>query len=202
MSSSPSREPRQPELANAVFVTDRLLVGGDLDARDPDLAERQLAELVELGVTHVVDVRVEWDDFDYVAERAPDVAYLHHGMDDAGQRVPLEWFDEGVAWVLSALESGGTVLAHCHMGINRGPSLGYAVMLAQGWDPVEALDTIRRARPQAYVAYAEQALRWHHVRTGGTVEQHAADQARLKEWRRANALDLESVIRLKRQQGY
>jgi protein-tyrosine phosphatase len=194
--------PEQPRVANAAFVTDHLLVGGDLDARDETLAERQLAELVELGVTHVVDVRMEWDDFDYVAERAPDVSYLHHGMDDAGQQVPLEWFDEGVAWILSALEEGGTVLAHCHMGINRGPSLGYAVMLAQGWDPVDALDAIRRVRPQAFVAYAEQAVRWHHARTGGTLEQHAADQARLKEWRRTHALDLESVIRLKREQGY
>ncbi|GAA1914601.1 dual specificity protein phosphatase family protein [Nocardioides marmoribigeumensis] len=194
-------DPRQPRIADAVFVTDRLLVGGDLDARDDDLAGRQLAELVELGVTHVVDVRVEWDDLDYVAERAPAITYLHHGMDDAGQQVPLEWFDEGVAWIRSALEEGGTVLAHCHMGINRGPSLGYAVMLTLGWDPVEALDAIRRARPQAYVAYAEQALRWHHIRTGGTVDQHAADQARLKEWRRSHALDLETVIRLKREQG-
>ena len=130
-----------PRLANASWVTDHLLVGGDLDARDNDLAERQLAELVEIGVTHVVDVRLEWDDFDFVAQRASDIAYLHHGMDDAGQRVPGEWFDEGVGWIVAALEEGGTVLAHCHMGINRGPSLGYAVLLAQGWDPVEALDT-------------------------------------------------------------
>jgi protein-tyrosine phosphatase len=192
----------QPLLADAVYVTDHLLVGGDLDVRDQRLAARQLAELVELGVTHLVDVRVEWDDLDYVAENAPDIAYLHHGMDDAGQEVPFEWFDEGVNWVLDALSNGGTVLAHCHMGINRGPSLGYAVMLAQGWDPVEALDTIRRARPQAYVAYAEDALRWHHARTGAAAEQRADDEARVARWRHENHLDLESVIRLKREQGY
>jgi len=194
--------PRQPRVANAVFVTDQLLVGGDLDARDPRLAALQLAELVDLGVTHLVDVRLEWDDFDYVAENAPEITYLHHGMDDAGQRVPLEWFDEGVRWALDAISGGGTVLAHCHMGINRGPSLGYAVMLAQGWDPIEAIDTIRRARPEAFVAYAEDALRWHHVRTGASAEQRADDAARLDRWRRDNRVDLESVIRLKRQQGY
>ncbi len=191
----------QPRVANAAFVTDHLLVGGDLDARDSALAERQLAELVDLGVTHLVDVRVEWDDLDYVAERAPDLAYLHHGMDDAGQHVPDAWFEQGARWVLEAIEGGGTVLAHCHMGINRGPSLGFAVLLAQGWDPVEALDAIRRARPQAYVAYAEQALRWHHGRTTRSAERFARDQARVKRWREDNALDLERVIRLKRQQG-
>ena len=66
-----TREP--PRLANASWVTDHLLVGGDLDARDDTLAERQLAELVELGVTHLVDVRLEWDDLDFVAERASDI---------------------------------------------------------------------------------------------------------------------------------
>jgi protein-tyrosine phosphatase len=195
-------ERRQPQVADAVFVTDHLLVGGDLDTRDEHLAERQLAELVDLGVTHLVDVRIEWDDLDYVAQRAPDVAYKHHGMDDAGQQVPLEWFDEGVAWALEAIEGGGTVLAHCHMGINRGPSLGYAVLLAQGWDPVEALDAIRRVRPQAFVAYAEQALRWHHVRAGSTDEELDRQLDRVRAWRDSHALDLEQVIRLKRQQGF
>lgn len=191
----------QPRTADAVFVTDQLLVGGDLDARDRRLAALQLAELVDLGVTHLVDVRLEWDDLDYVAENAPDLAYLHHGIDDAGQQVPFEWFDEGVGWALDAIEGGGTVLAHCHMGINRGPSLGYAVLLAQGWDPVQALDTIRRARPQAYVAYAEDALCWHHARTGAPADRRAEDEARVARWRRDNHLDLESVIRLTRQQG-
>lgn len=189
----------QPRTANAAFVTDHLLVGGDLDTRDERLAELQLAELVDLGVTHVVDVRLEWDDLAFVAQRAPEVGYLHHGMDDAGQRVPGSWFERGVGWALDAIDDGGTVLAHCHMGINRGPSLGYAVLLAQGWDPIEALDAIRRARPIAVTAYAEDALRWHHARTGVDAATQRLDQARLERWRRVHALDLETVIRRTRQ---
>ena len=73
-------------------------------------------------------------------ERSADVTYLHHGMDDAGQRVPAEWFDVAVGFALDALSEPGTkVLTHCHMGINRGPSLGFAVLLALGWDPVGAI---------------------------------------------------------------
>ncbi|WP_445257939.1 protein-tyrosine phosphatase family protein [Nocardioides aurantiacus] len=194
--------PPRLEVADAAFVTDRLLVGGDLDTRDHQLAATQLRELLEAGLTHVVDARVEWSDEEWVQQLAPQVAYLHHGMDDAGQRVPGAWFDRGVDWALDALEEGGTVLTHCHMGINRGPSLGFAVLLAQGWDPVEALDRIRTVRPIAWVAYAEEALRWHHTRTGSTSAALEADQRRLAEWRQTHQLDLAAVIRRKRAQGW
>ena len=131
------------QVADAGFVTDHLLVGGDLDTHDDLLAARQLEELVGVGLTHIVDTRIEWDDAPWVRERAPEIAYLHHGMDDAGQDVAPSWFDEGVGWAQDALDGGGTVLVHCHMGVNRGPSLGFAVLLGQGLDPVEALDAIR-----------------------------------------------------------
>ena len=188
--------------ANASFVTDRLLVGGDLDTRDEQLAASQLHELVEAGVTHLLDARVEWDDTRWVARLAPQLAYLHHGMDDAGQQVPAAWFDRGVDWALEAMDAGGTVLAHCHMGVNRGPSLGFAVLLAQGWDALQALDAIRGARPIAWVAYADDALRWHHGRTTSKIGALETDLRRVARWRSENELDLEAVIRQKRSQGF
>lgn len=190
------------EVADAAFVTDRLLVGGDLDTRDGDLAGRQLRELVDAGVTHLVDTRIEWDDLAWVAERSPEIGYLHLGMDDAGQAVPTAWFEEAVTWALEAIESGGTVLTHCHMGINRGPSLGFAVLLAQGWDALEALERIREVRPIAFVAYAEDALRWHHDREGSSHERLVSDLDRVARWRAQSRVDLEDVIRQKRQQGW
>ena len=196
--------PRRPVLsvADAVFVTDQLLVGGDLDTHDDEVAAGQLRELVEAGLTHVVDARIEWTDAEWFAELAPQIAYLHHGMDDAGQRVPGEWFDVGVGWALDAMAAGGKVLAHCHMGVNRGPSLGFAVLLAQGWDPFEALDTIRAARPIAWIAYAEDALRWHHGRLSSAPDAFARDRQRLDQWRADNELDLAAVIRKRRSEGY
>lgn len=189
-------------MANAAFVTPYLLIGGDLDTQDESLAGRQLDELVRVGVTHVIDARIEWSDEQLVAQRAPAIAYLHRGIDDAGQRVPAAWFEETVSWALAAVEQGGAVLAHCHMGINRGPSLGFAVLLALGWDTVEALDAIRSVRPIAWVAYAEDAVRWHHEREGLAPAELDRELLRMARWREENALDLESVIRLKREQGY
>jgi dual specificity phosphatase 3 len=183
--------------ANAHFVTENLLIGGDLDYRSRTLATEQIVELHKAGVTHIIDARVEWSDEDWVAELLPRLHYFHHGIDDAGQLVPGEWFQEGVDFALAGMESGGIVLAHCHMGINRGPSLGFAILLALGWDAVEALDAIREARPIAFIAYAEDALRWHHTDRGAL----RRDLRRLAQWRDDNDLDVGSVIRLKRQQG-
>lgn len=188
--------------ANAAFVTPRLLVGGDLDQQDNARAAEQLAELVEAGVTHVVDVRIEADDRAFVGEVADGVTYLWHGMDDMGQRVPASWFEAAVQWVLAALDEPDTVvLTHCHMGINRGPSLGYAVLLAQGWDPVAAIDAIRAARPIAAVAYAEDALRWHHHRSRTSSAQRKDDRSRLKAWRRQHPLDIVRIIAQQRRAG-
>ena len=190
--------------ANLHFVTPQLAIGGDLNAFDDTLATRQLDEILELGITHVLDVRLEWDDEQTFAEHAPHVRYLHHGMDDAGQDVPPEWFDRVVGFALEAYEErpDAVVLAHCHMGINRGPSVGFAILLALGWDPVEAIAAIRRARPVANVWYAADALSWHHQRTGVDAGTAAAQHAALDAWRKENALDVVRVIREQRERGH
>jgi predicted protein tyrosine phosphatase len=193
----------QPSVANAHFVTERIAVGGDLDAYDEALEVRQLEELIRLGITHIVDVRLEWTDEEFVAALAPGVGYLHLGIDDAGQRIPGAWFDTVTEWSLAALtDLDAKVLLHCHMGINRGPSAGYAVLLALGFDAVEALDLIRSHRAIAHVAYAEDALDWHLDRTGATPELRRSEHARLRRWRRENQLDVGAVIRrIRNQEG-
>ena len=183
--------------ANASFVTPYLAIGGDLDTGRQDVAVGQMDELSGAGISHIIDVRVEWSDEEWVRERAAGVDYLHLGIDDDGQRVPGEWFDEGVGFAVKAIEDGGVVLAHCHMGINRGPSMGFAVLLALGWGVDEALDAIHAARPIAFIAYAEDALWWHHRKRTPELQ---ADLRRLEQWRVKNDLDMESVIRKVRSQ--
>jgi protein-tyrosine phosphatase len=150
-----------------------------------------MSELAELGITHLIDCRLEWDDERQFARELPDIRYLHHGIDDAGQDVPGEWFDAAINWIEAAGDDA-VVLTHCHMGINRGPSLGFAVLLHQGWDPVDAIAAIREARPIANVWYAEDAVRWHHSKS---TTDPASDLHRLARWRDANPLDVVRIIR-------
>jgi dual specificity phosphatase 3 len=181
------------ETANADFVTPYLAVGGDL-SYDTDAAVRQAVELVvHGGITHVLDVRWEADDSDWWAET--EVHYMWAGIEDAGQRVPAAWFERIVTWATDAINNGGVVLTHCHMGINRGPSAGFAVLLGMGWDPVEALAAIRAARPIAHVWYAEDTLSWHLDRVGASATECRMARARIARWREENPLDVVRIIR-------
>lgn len=189
------------QYANADQVTDQLWIGGDLETRDEPWARAQLAELVDAGISDILDARLEYSDRDWVAGIAPDLGYRWLGVDDAGQKMPDAWFETGTAHILARIADGGTVLTHCHMGINRGPSMGFAVMLALGWDPIEALDRIRQVRPIAYVGYAEDALDWWARTNGATRTRRAQLQERLRQWRSTNDLDVAAVIRRIRQTG-
>ena len=181
------------ESANADFVTPYLAVGGDLSYDDATAVRQSVELVVDGGITHILDVRQEAHDTDWWAET--EVEYLWAGIDDAGQRVPAAWFERIVTWATDAIAEGGVVLTHCHMGINRGPSAGYAVLLGMGWDPVEALAAIRAARPIAHIWYAEDALRWHFDRVGASPAQRRTTLARVARWREENPLDVVRIIR-------
>ncbi|GAB3862585.1 hypothetical protein GCM10028801_28340 [Nocardioides maradonensis] len=187
-----------PTHANISRVATNLWIGGDLETRSSTLARLQLADLQHVGITGIVDCRIEWSDQELVAREAPEIVYRWLGVDDAGQQVPDGWFEAGTQQIREWLEDGRTVLAHCHMGINRGPSMGYAAMLATGWDPIDALDHVREARPVAYVGYAEDALDWWLRKTGAGATERRAWRRRLGSWRRENHLDVARVIRMVR----
>lgn len=182
-----------PTLADASFVTPQLAVGGSL-AYDDELAARQVAELVSLGVTHIVDLREEWSDEEFVTALESSLTYLHLGVDDHGGAMEDDWFDAGVAAVVDAVAGGGTVLVHCHMGVNRGPSMAFAALLELGWAPTDALEALRAARPIAAVLYAADALAWHLRRQGVVGAPAAAELAELDAWFDANPHDTSGVI--------
>jgi hypothetical protein len=85
------------------------------------------------------------------------------------------------------------------MGINRGPSSLYAIMLAQGWAPTEALSAIRAARPIAGLIYAADATSWWsriNLQPAQQVEEH---QRAVREWFEMNNINVATVIRRIRQ---
>lgn len=193
---------KSPVHANVSQITSNLWVGGDLETRQPSLAAVQLAELESLGVTHIVDCRIEWSDKDWVAAASPRINYQWLGVDDAGQRMPDEWFARGTSFICESLDAGGVALPHCHMGINRGPSMGFAAMLELGWDPVEALDRIRTQRSIAHVAYAEDALDWWLRSRGRSLAERALGRQKIAQWRAQNRLDvIETIRRVRGREG-
>lgn len=174
-------------------VTMQLLLSGDLHPT-ASLASAQLDAWIEAGVTHILDVRSEISDQRFVAHRAPSIVYHWHGTEDDGRRQEPAWFETGVTMAEQALRNAGSrILVHCHMGINRGPSMALAILLAQGWDCIEAMTTIRRARPIAAMVYARDAISWFHARRGSPSHTASADEMRAANWLLAQGIDEQSV---------
>ncbi len=165
-------------------VTERLVISGDLH-ENPERAVAQLAGWERAGITHVLDTRYEWSDADLVAQHAPGMVYEQVGTDDDGRRRPDDWFAAGVAFAEAAMAVPGSVLlVHCHMGINRGPSMALRILLEEGWDPIDALEAIRGARPIADVAYAPDALDHYHRTHDVDPDRRARDRDRVAAWMR------------------
>jgi hypothetical protein len=139
-------------------VTPNLVLSGDLHWCE-ERAISQLAEWSEFGITHIIDCRGEHSDKGFVATHAPGIVYHDHGTHDAGGHQDGEWYEEGwFLFVQAVLDNpNAKVLVHCHMGINRAPSLGFFLLLRMGYGPWGALDMIRKARPIAACYYAESA---------------------------------------------
>jgi hypothetical protein len=166
-------------------------------------AERQLTEWVDNGVTHIVDLRGEWNDDEFVAEYSPLVAYHWLGTHDSGGHQTDEWYEDGLEVYRSVRAADGCAMVHCHMGINRGPSMGFRWLLEAGIDPVEALDLIRCARPIAGIIYADSALDHFHRTTGVDSAVAAVQREEVREWFRNDTVDVSWVIsRVRRAESY
>ena len=86
-------------------------------------------------------------------------------------------------------------MVHCHMGVNRGPSMAFAYLLDQGWDPIKALVAIRSARPIAGIIYAPDAIRaLAPVLTARGLDIDAVTR-QVDEWFDRNDIDVATIIR-------
>ena len=91
-------------------------------------------------------------------------------------------------------ELGGKAFVHCHMGVNRAPSMAYRMLLDSGHDHIEALELIRDARPIAGIIYAPAAIS-HHLRSNGVDGLTATERkVQVRNWLNDNPVDLYWVI--------
>jgi len=121
-------------------VTPQLVVGGAIPAK-------AYPRLKEMGVTAVIDLREE-DRDDEAALNALGIELLHLPAADR-YAASQEQLARGAAWAIERLGRGGQIYAHCKHGVGRGPLMGLAILVAQGYTPTEALRVMRNSRWQA-----------------------------------------------------
>lgn len=134
------------------WVTDRLAVGSAV------VTPEHVRAVVEGGITHVIDCRLEAEGAQLYA--GTPVRRLHCGTADNGEAKPVAWFEEGITFALAALARPRTrVLVHCIAGVSRSPSMTYAILRALGHSSDDAVAMIKSARMIARVTYKEDADR-------------------------------------------
>lgn len=137
------------------WVTERIALGGGI------WNASNMAEVVDAGITHVIDMQIEFDDRPLAAPY--DVKVLWNPTDDDFLPKPAELLARGVDFALEALEeSENKLYIHCAAGVHRAPMMTLAVLGATGWDLDEAMVMLETRRPAVDFAdvYVESVRRY------------------------------------------
>lgn len=124
------------------WITDRVSVGGGI------WTAKNMAEVARAGVTHIIDMQIEFDDRPLADPLA--IKVLWNPTDDDFQPKPPELFQRGVQFAIEALdEDESKLFIHCAAGVHRSPMMALAVLCSLGWKLGEAMDLIEARRPSA-----------------------------------------------------
>src|SRR5208337_344937 len=139
------------------WVTDRIAVGGGI------WTDEKMIEVVRAGVTHIIDMQIEFDDTRLAEPYGVNV--LWNPTDDDFQPKPPELLLRGVEFALEALDDAeARVFIHCAAGVHRAPMMALAVLRALGFGLQDAMDMIESRRQVAdfadvYVQSVEEFMR-------------------------------------------
>lgn len=142
------------------WLTERIAVGGGIWTAE------NMAKVAQSGITHVIDMQIEFDDTPLGVEHGVEV--LWNPTDDDFEFKPAELFRRGVEFAESALAKDETKLyIHCAAGVHRAPMMTLAVLGSMGWDLNHAMELIERRRPVAdfadvYLESVEKFLELDH----------------------------------------
>jgi protein-tyrosine phosphatase len=124
------------------WLTDRIAIGGGIWNAE------NMAKVAEAGITHIIDMQIEFDDTPLAAQH--EIAVLWNPTDDDFEPKPAVIFQRGVEFALDALEDrAGKVFIHCAAGVHRAPMMALALLGSMGWDLGKAMELIQGKRPVA-----------------------------------------------------
>jgi len=122
------------------WVTDRIALGGGI------WNERNMAEVARSGITHVIDMQIEFDDTPLAEPFGVEV--LWNPTDDDFLPKPPELLERGVEFALAALKDPeAKVYIHCAAGVHRAPMMALAILCASGWEIGPAMYMVETRRP-------------------------------------------------------
>jgi hypothetical protein len=140
---------------DVTWVTERIALGGGI------WNTSNMLELARAGVTHVLDMQIEFDD--RPLGDACGVRVLWNPTDDDFLPKAPAMLERGVEFALDALrDTDAKVYIHCAAGVHRAPMMTLAVLCAMGWELDPAMVLIETKRPVVDFAdvYVESVRRY------------------------------------------
>ncbi len=137
------------------WVTERIALGGGI------WNARNMEELAQSGVTHVLNMQIEFDDRPLAEVHG--IQVLWNPTDDDFLPKSPELLKRGVDFALEALDHPEARLyVHCAAGAHRAPMMTLAVLCAMEWEMDAAMALIEARRPAADFAdvYVESVRRF------------------------------------------
>jgi hypothetical protein len=149
---------------DVTWVTERIALGGGI------WNAKNMEELARSGVTHVLDMQIEFDDTPL--GEICGVRVLWNPTDDDFLPKESALLERGVEFALEALsDADAKVYIHCAAGVHRAPMMTLAVLCAMGWGLEPAMVLIETKRPMVDFAdvYVESVRRFveSRVESGG-----------------------------------
>lgn len=119
-------------------ITDDLFIGTTPSINDYD-------HLRELGVRLIINMR--WEYAPQPDTHNPPLSFLwFRTFDSPLLPIPIKALRSGAVAALETIRHGGKVYAHCAGGRHRGVAMGACVLVAQGYDPRDAMRLIAERR--------------------------------------------------------
>jgi len=105
------------------WITDRIALGGGI------WNDANMATLASAGVTHILNMQVEFDERALGEARSLNVFW--NPIDDDFQPKPAEGFQRGVNFALESFKDPQAKLCvHCAAGVHRAPMMTLAILCA------------------------------------------------------------------------
>lgn len=122
------------------WVTGRIAVGGGIWNAE------NMAEVAGAGVTHIVDMQIEFDDTELA--RPHGIKVLWNPTDDDFKPKPPELLQRGVDFARRILDEPETKLyVHCAAGVHRAAMMTLAILCSLSWSLEDAMRLIEKRRP-------------------------------------------------------
>jgi protein-tyrosine phosphatase len=125
------------------FVTERLSFGSKVRLH------RHVAKLRELGITHVIDLRM------YPSKKLQEFKTIHLSFKDNARPRPIWFYARAFRFYRKALtQPNSKIYVMCRAGRRRSASLTYFLLRATGASSSKAEGAVLRARPCATIVKA------------------------------------------------